>query len=141
MSSISHIGIDTLLWRKYMKYSIMLSPEQTYIILKLEGGITRLNILTPDEEAHALGKRLNIHRFLVDARNARNVDSLSEKFSFSKSDIKTMPGFDKTLRVAHLIDPDDTSHDFVATVAKHEGFEFKLFTDEQKAVEYLMGNF
>ena len=88
-------------------------------------------------QAHALGKKLGINRYLVDVTEARNVDNTFEKYNFAYKDMKQEPAIDKAARVAILVSPGDHSHDFIETVTRNIGLDVTLFTDRQKAIEYL----
>ena len=81
---------------------------------------------------------MGIHNFLVDVTNARNIDSAMGTHKFAYSDMKTTEGVDRLARVAGLISPGDHSHDFVETVSYNAGMFLKLFTDLDKAIEYLL---
>jgi hypothetical protein len=121
-----------------MKFNIAPSKDKKYIIIEISGNITVESIMQPIMQAHALGAKLKINRYLMDVTNARNVDSVVKNFHFAYEDMKTTNGIDQTAMVASLVDPDDHSHDFVETVLKNAGFNFKIFRNRQKAVDFLL---
>ncbi len=123
-----------------MEYTIRLSTDKTYILILILGDITRTSMLNTILEAHARGRELNVHRYLVDITHARNTESLQENYQFASSDMINVEGVDESALVATLIDPDDHSHDFVLTVAKNAGPAFNLFTVREKALEFLKKN-
>ena len=89
-------------------------------------------------ESHSLGKKLGIRCYLVDVREARNVDTAQSNREFAYSDMKVTKEADPFARVAGLISPGDHSHDFPATASENAGMSLKLFTDKEEAVRYLL---
>ena len=119
-----------------MQYTISLSADGTFIILKYVGDITRKSVVAPTIEAHALGNEMKIDRFLVDATEATNVETVLENYEFVNLDLPTMP-LDKFARIALLVRPDDHSHDFVVTAARNSHVAITLFVDRELAERHL----
>ena len=122
-----------------MDYTIAPSEDGTHIILKMKGQINRQGVQQPNLEAHALGKRLKIGRYLVDATEAVNTDTVVDSHQFAYRDMLTMPGIDRRARVAILVSPGDHSHDFIETVCRNAGLDVKIFTDSKPAKRFLSG--
>lgn len=122
-----------------MSYSISISDDKTYIIIKVKGEITGENAMNYNTESHALGRKLGISRYLVDVTEARNVDSVSRNFDFAYHDMQNRDDIDRSAHVATLVSPGDHSHDFIETVAQNAGLSVRLFTDKDAAVKYLKG--
>ncbi len=120
-----------------MKYSIRPSEDGKYILIKGNGEITRALAMQQNIEAHALGAKLGINRYLTDLTESRNVDSVANSFEFVNMDMKTEPGINRFARVAVLVSPGDHSHDFIELVARNAGLNVKLFTDPDAAVAHL----
>jgi len=119
-----------------MSHTIELSSSKTYIILKIVGPITRKTSTEFNLEAHELGKKLGIKKYLVDLTESRNTDSVANNYNFAREDMKK-PGIDRTARAAILVDPSDRSHDFVLLASKNAGIQVSLFTDLTMAERYL----
>jgi hypothetical protein len=113
------------------------SADHSYIILKYTGDINRNDALIQTIESHALGKKLNINRYLVDVTEARNTDHVSEDYQFAYKDMRRTEGIDNAAIVAVITGPDDHSHDFIETVTRNSGLNVRLFRDYDKAVQYL----
>ena len=122
-----------------MEYTITPSADGNYVVLKIDGDFTAKQMMTCVIESHALGKQLGLRRYLVDVRQARNIDSALGNVNFAYKDMKQVEGVDTRARVAGLVSPGDHSHDFVATVSENAGMFLKLFTDFDEAVSYLLG--
>jgi hypothetical protein len=123
-----------------MEYSITPSEDGSYIVIKVEGNITRKEAMQQNREAHALGKQLGINRYLVDVTEARNVEPPIENYEFAYNDMHRDEKLDITARIAALVDPDDHSHDFVETVSRNAGFDMRLFRDRDEALRYLQAD-
>ena len=119
-------------------YSINLSENGQYIILKLFGDVTRDLAIKQIPEAHALGRKLGIHRYLVDATEARNVDTINGNYRFAHKDMQENPNIDKYARVAILVSKEDYSHDFAETTSRASGLNVTLFRDRAMAVRHLL---
>ena len=119
-----------------MGYSITASVDGKYVVIKVEGTVTRHSAMQWVLEAHALGRQLQIHRYLVDVTRARNTDPVIENYDFAYVDMQS-GGFDRSARTATLAAPDDASHDFVATAIGNAGGNFKLFKDREQAMRFL----
>ena len=120
-----------------MGYTITLSDDGEYIVLKVTGFISRESAMRQNLEAHALGRRLQIDRYLVDLREARNVESPAEAYDFAYKDMQLAEGIDLNAIVATLVSPDDHSHDFIETVSRNAGLNVTLFTDLDLAKQHL----
>jgi hypothetical protein len=119
-----------------MSYTITPSSDGTYIFMKVVGDINRVSAMTQNIEAHALGKKLGINKYLVDLTESRNTDSIIGNYEFMYKDMTT-PSIDPSARIAALVAPGDNSHDFAVTVAANAGFSMALFTDLTNALNYL----
>ena len=120
-----------------MEYQIRPSEDHDYIILSVTGEFTAKSFMRCIVEAHTLGREMGIHAYLVDVRQARNVDSAFGNYDFAYSDMKKTAGIDPLARVAGLISPEDHSHDFVETTTNNAGMLLKLFTELAEAENYL----
>lgn len=121
-----------------MEYSIQVSDDGHYIVLKVLGAINRQSAMQQNVEAHALGKQLGINRFLVDVTESRNTDSIGDSYEFAYTDMKETEGIDIFARVATLVSPEDHSHDFIETVAQNSGLNVRIFRDRKEALEFLL---
>ena len=121
-----------------MSYTIRPSEDGKYIILKHLGEINRKLGVERVIEAHALGAKLGINRYLVDLTEVKNADSIHESYRYAYEDAKNANGIDMSARAAMLVDPEDHSHDFVETVLRNAGHDVKLFRDRESAVRYLL---
>ena len=102
-----------------------------------ERKINRETAMRNNREAHALGQKLGITSYLVDVTEARNTDSVMDSYNFAYSDMPNAEDIDKTARVALLVNPDDTSHDFIETVARNAGLSVTKFTDRELAISFI----
>ena len=124
-----------------MKYTITPSADGKYIILKIRGEINRQTIEQPNLEAHALGKKLCIQRFLIDVTEAINTDSILDSYEFAYTDMITTEGINKNARAAILVSPNDYSHDFIETVLINAGVKVKIFRDPDSARSFLINKY
>ena len=120
-----------------MRYSIDRSADGRCVILTVHGSIDRERAMALHREAHALGARHGLRRYLVDVTDARNTDSLVDQYAFAYDDMRGAAGIDPGARVATLVSPGDRSHDFVETVAQNAGLHMRLFTSGEAAPGWL----
>lgn len=119
-----------------MPHTIRIVGDPPLILVTISGDVTRESAVTFNLEAVEIGERHGIHRYLFDARGARNVEPPSGNFAFANEDLNTLR-VDRTNRVAMLVDVDDHSHDFVETVARNSGHPVTIFRDLGVALEFL----
>ena len=121
-----------------MAYEIILSEDKKYILLKVWGEMNSVIAMEQNLEVHALCRQLGITRILVDATEARNVDTVTRTYQFAYNEMKTPPEIMLEARVATLVSPDDHSHDFVETVSRNAGMDVTLFRDREAAIKHLL---
>jgi hypothetical protein len=119
-------------------YSIDLSEDKKFVILKVSGMINRQLALSYNLEAHTFGAARGVDRFLLDFTDCRNTDTVLRNFTFVNSDMKT-PGINWSARVAMLVSPHDRSHDFIEALFRAAGADVTLFHDRDLAVWHLTG--
>ncbi len=120
-----------------MSYHIYISDDSSYIVLEESGVVTRQRQLERTLEAHQLGKKMSIRKYLVDVTQAKNAEPPIENYKFAYEDVREENGIDKTAIVAILVAPQDHSHDFVETVSKNSGLNVTLFRDKNTAIDFL----
>jgi hypothetical protein len=121
-----------------MSHTIVPSEDKKYIMLTFEREINRGIAMKQFKEAHVLGRKLGIDRYLVDVTAARNTDTTMGQYSFAYDDLHQAEEIDRHARVAVLVSPDDHSHDFIETVTRNAGWQVKFFTDRAKALAHLL---
>jgi hypothetical protein len=120
-----------------MRYAVAASVNGSFIIVKARGDIERREAVQMILQACALGKKLSIDLYLVDATEAKNVDTVLDTYDFAYSDMVATEGIDRSATVAIVVRPDDHSHDFVETVCRNAGLNFTLFRDRDDARRFL----
>lgn len=120
-----------------MAYSITVSDDGKYIILKATGPISRQVALEYHLEAHALGRERGLDRFLLDFTECHNTDTVLRNFKYVYDDMQN-PGIIQTACTSLLVSPADHSHDFIEALFRDAGADFTLFHDRSLAVANLM---
>ncbi|MCG3208590.1 MAG: hypothetical protein FOGNACKC_02201 [Anaerolineae bacterium] len=121
-----------------MSYSITLSADGLYLILKVTGNINRRLAMKYNLEAHILGKESGVNRFLIDLTESRNVDSPVDTYEFAYKDLRSEPGINRAARIALLVHPCDHSYNFMEIVLRNSGLDVTLFADRELAERYLL---
>jgi hypothetical protein len=120
-----------------MKYTITLSDDGTYIRVRVFEAITGEFEKEFAETAIKEAKRHGIKKFLVDVRATSNIAATYEQVLFAYKDMDRLE-LDRISRIAILVDAGDQSHDFIETVLLNAGYNCRLFTDEDSALEWLV---
>jgi hypothetical protein len=120
-----------------MAYSITVSDDEKYIVLKATGMIGRQLAMKYNLEAHALGKEKGLERFLLDFTECRNSDTVLRNFKYVYDDMQD-PGIIQSACTALLVSPTDHSHDFIEALFRDAGADFTLFHDRELAVAHLL---
>lgn len=120
-----------------MEYQITLSEDRKYIVITVRGDINRHSAIQINREAHAMGRKIGVNRYLMDVRESRNTDSVIDQYEFAYRDMQCSTEVDRFARVAMLVSSEDHSHDFIATVCVNSGLNVAQFTDLQQAIRFL----
>lgn len=119
-----------------MDHEITVAADGAYITLRILGPTGR-HRMEQVVAAHVLGAQLGIRRFLVDLREAVNLESPVQDFQMANADFPAHPQIDRTARVACLVTPGDHSHDFLITVFRNAGSYLEKFENPAQAEAYL----
>ena len=120
-----------------LRHRIEVSDNHKYIIIYLEGEINRNTAMPYTIEAHKLGKKTGIQKYLLDASNARNTDTVGNNYDFAYKDLKEEPMIERSAMIALLVAPDDHSHDFIETLMINSGGNVRLFRSRDEALKFL----
>jgi hypothetical protein len=74
--------------------------------------------------------------FLFDLRSAPSTKEPSHDYNIAYNHLCKL-GFSPTSRVAMLVDPEDTSHQFFEVTAQNAGHPWRLFHREKDAAKWL----
>lgn len=119
-----------------MNYKTFLSENGKYAICEITGLITQENSLEFTEASNQLLHAANVKRLLTDVRNASNTLNVFGNYSYAYESMANL-NLRKDIRSAVLVDKDDSSHDFVETVALNAGYNVRIFHDEEAAISWL----
>ena len=119
-----------------MEYETSISESGGYISVKVNQPMTNDLGRRLGTDVARLANEKNIKKFLVDVRKAPNLHSVTDDYVYAYKDMDNF-GFTKSMQSALLISPDDSSHDFIATVFRNAGYQVKIFTDENTAISWL----
>ena len=120
-----------------MKYEIKLSDSGKYIVVIVNSDMTRTLAEQIGLEAMHIARKKNLNLFLYDLRNSINRESVNSNYIFAKQDINRIQP-DQSNKIAMLTSTNDKSHNFVETVLRNAGHNVLLFTDKEKALEWLL---
>lgn len=123
-----------------MNYTIDLSEDKRFLVMKAAGDFTIDIVRQWSVEIAERGRELNIRRFLFDVRLARNACTILENYNHAYRDADDLQLL-KDIRSAILTSEGDRSHDFVEITFRNAGIDVKLFTDESSAVKWLEEEF
>lgn len=120
-----------------MEYSITPDETGTYIVLKVIGPLNRQAAMHVILEAHEVGKKLGISRFLSDLTESQNLRSIVDDYELAYQEQPNNPNINRFARIAVLVAPEDHSHDFLVMAGMNAGIITKLFRDRGEAITYL----
>ncbi len=120
-----------------MNYTITVSETGDYILIVVKGNIDGKVAMQYTIDSHKLGNELGIMKFLLDVREAKNVQMMGDNYNFAAKEIPTSSKVDRRAKVACIVSPDDHSHDFIETVLQNNGVNLTLFRDIDQAIAHL----
>lgn len=119
-----------------MAYRISISENGKYIICRVIGAMTMKTAQAFGKEMLKLARTKDIKRYLTDVREAPNISTTYDNYKFAYEEMDKL-GLQRAHRSAILINPDDSSHNFVETTLKNSGFNVRIFHDEDAAIAWL----
>jgi hypothetical protein len=120
-----------------MAYSVTVSDDKKYILLKVVGSISRQLSLQYNLEAHQLGRELGIDRFFLDFSECHNTDTVLRNYKYVYDDMKN-PAINQEAHTVMIVGPNDHSHDFIESLFKDAGVDFTLFHERDLALWHLL---
>ena len=130
------IKFDTAKGVKLVNYEVKISDDGTFVCQLPQEDMTMQLASEMSREAIYLARANNTTRFLSDVRGIKNIESPFPNYEFAYRGTSEV-GYRKTDRIAVVHDSDDASHDFIETASLNAGYDVKLFTDIQAAIEWL----
>ena len=118
-----------------MKYELTVA-DNNYLIIKSFVPMTTQFGRDCGPEMMKLSTANGINKFMFDLRRTPNVQSVTKNIDFAYNELPAF-GFPKVSRSAFLVSPDDSSHDFITSVFLKAGYDVKLFTEEDAALQWL----
>jgi hypothetical protein len=76
------------------------------------------------------------HGRLIDCRGQPNLMSTMDNYDLAYKDMDELK-IDRSVKVASLVDPDESTQEFVHNAIRNAGFNLRVFHDEDSAVEWL----
>lgn len=119
-----------------MNYEVKVSEDKTFVWHLPHEDISMQLAFEMSRDAIRLARANNIYRFLSDVRGIRNIDNLSMNFDFVYTKLEEI-GYLLSDKIAIVHDADDHSHDFIIQVSFNQGYQIKLFTTIQEAIDWL----
>ena len=119
-----------------MSFKIALSENGTHLRVRVDEPMSRTLATEIAEALTKLAEKHGVKNYLYDVRNAPNVESVIDNYTFAYEDMSKME-IDREANVAILIREDDTSHDFVETALRNAGYNVRTFDDEAAALAWL----
>ncbi len=119
-----------------MHYTVQPSVDGTFVIVKVVGEVTTALAREYSAVATEKSREWNIRNFMIDAREARNVESTLTNYEYAYEDMPKQD-LNAAARVALLVAPEDHSHDFIEVVTRNAGFNVRLFRNEAQARNWI----
>lgn len=117
-------------------YNINLSEDNKFIRIQVWIPVTLNLALSFISDLTKLGTKLNLSSAVINIRNTKSISSISEKYSFAYEKAETA-GLNRSWKIALIKEVKDNSPDFLETVMFNAGYQFKVFTDEPFASDWL----
>lgn len=119
-----------------MTYTVECDDRAGLVIVRVVGELTVEAAAEYTQAAQAAGGERGITRYLIDVRQARNVESTLANYQFAYTTLPEIRAA-RSNRVAVLHAPHDHSHDFVETVSRNAGYNVRMFDDLEEALGWL----
>ena len=117
-----------------MPYTICTSDKTDFILISLHSNFDKSIAQEFNRKATTLARDRNLYKFLVDIRGCRSLSTLGDKYRYVQ---------EKKLGETHwqsalLVDQIDLSIEFLESSMVEAGYNYKAFTCEKEARNWLM---
>lgn len=119
-----------------VQYKFSMTEGQPWIYVRVCGPVTKALVLDVLKEAAGQAAKQGVCNLLIDARGAPGVKTTVEDYNIAYYRLKEL-GFRRDFKSAILVDPDDTTHHFFETCAYNAGYNWRIFSDEDLASQWL----
>lgn len=119
-----------------MDYEVSISECKRWVETKVSCEIHLESALKFITAAAQVAEDHGVECFLFDVRGSSNIMSPLDDYRITRHHLPGL-GFTGVSRVALLVSPGDTTHDFFEVTARNVGHIWRVFDDEQTAVEWL----
>ncbi|HEY4375015.1 MAG TPA: hypothetical protein VGN52_24045 [Burkholderiales bacterium] len=116
--------------------------------LEGEGGFVHYRSLASARNSAEMGQRLSaalelgrvhgVARIMFDSRGTSFQTGIAAQYEYAYNQARRL-GLTREWRIAMLVTPGDRSYDFMETAFVNSGYITRLFSDYQRAVDWLCG--
>ena len=121
-----------------MDYEITRPANKDYLLIKVNRDISKPFAEEYTKAATELGNENCIFKLLVDVRSFSSSSSVMDKYSFAYESGKKI-GLTHAWKVVVLRDEDKTDMQFLETVMRNAGYNYRVLTNEEEAIAWLEG--
>lgn len=122
--------------RWFMDYDITISEQKTYVYVRPHKNVTKRLAESYTRDATEMGSHYGVHRLLVDHRGISSVSGTMGKYEFAYENGQKV-GLTLDWKVALLRDKDEAEIQFLETVMRNAGYDFRIFNKKEEAVDWL----
>jgi hypothetical protein len=119
-----------------MDYEVKISEQKTYVYVRPHKNVTKRLAESYTRDATEMGLKHGIHRLLVDHRGISSVSGTLGKYEFAYENGQKV-GLTLDWKIALLRDKDAVEIQFLETVMRNAGYDFRIFTKKEQAIDWL----
>ena len=119
-----------------MAYDITIPADKNYVLVKVNRDITKALAVEYTKSATEVGKKSNLSKFLIDVRGRSSLSGVMGKYEFAYEDGEKV-GLTRTMKVVVLRDKEKKDMQFLETVMRNAGFNYRVLANEREAIDWL----
>ena len=119
-----------------MQYEISITDGQTWIYARAYDPFTKALVLDLLKNALGQATKHGVCNLLIDARGAPSMKTTVEDYDIAYRRLHQL-GFKRHSKFAIVVDPEDRSHHFLETCTTNAGYNWRIFTDADRATQWL----
>jgi hypothetical protein len=119
-----------------MEFEASLAPSGKYLVCRVFVPITVEVAHRMAVAMNALADQTGVSGRLMDCRGQPNLMSTMANYDLAYKDMDELQ-IDRSVKVASLVDPDESTQDFVHNAIRNAGFNLRVFYDEAAAIAWL----
>jgi GTPase Era involved in 16S rRNA processing len=121
-----------------MEWTISFLSDQQIVVIQTQGIADESTSLEMAKNIYKTMNEYKVMRCLIDHRSIHSVSGNIANIYYRPRELREI-GIPSKVKIAEVVHQEHKEHfDFLETVCRNRGFDFHIFEDQEKAIQWLM---